>query len=523
MTQENGISKDFGGPLYRKLRAYGESDYYGFHMPGHKRLMGNFENPYRFDITEIDGFDDLHHPEPDGVLTRAQERAARLYGAEETYFLVGGSTAGILSAVSGCTRRGGRVLTARNCHRSVYHAIELGNLKAKYLYPQQISSLGINGAICPEDVEKMLEEERRPGGEDGPVQAVIITSPTYDGVCSDVKTIAEICHRYGIPLIVDQAHGAHFPFSDYFPEDAVSAGADVVIHSVHKTLPALTQTALLHIQGKLADRERIRHYLSVYQSSSPSYVLMASIDACTDLLERKSGELFAEHVRLLSAFRESCRDLKILYLAGDDMAAETPADGACDFDRSKLLVSARRAGLSGSRLSGLLLERWHLQMEMSGPDYVVGIASIADTKEGFDRLSAALHELDCELAERPDPADSRDAGENGGLAGRPQPGWGCPSEHKGAFEYEEPAELPRLPAPLTAGEAEERKREVCPVSDCTGRLAADYIYLYPPGIPLIVPGEEITAGAVRRIRQWQKAGFAVHGLAAGDGMPVLRI
>ena len=145
----------FGGPLYRKLREYGESDYYGFHMPGHKRQLGSFENPYKFDITEIDGFDDLHHPERDGVLTRAQERAAGLYGAEETHFLVGGSTAGILSAISGCARRGGRILMARNCHRSVYHAAELGGLEAEYLYPQQIASPGINGPVLPEDVCSM--------------------------------------------------------------------------------------------------------------------------------------------------------------------------------------------------------------------------------------------------------------------------------------------------------------------------------------------------------------------------------
>ena len=524
MTRTEQEKRNFGGPLYRKLQAYGESDYYGFHMPGHKRLLGQFENPYRFDITEIDGFDDLHHPEEDGILTKAQERAARLYGAEETHFLVGGSTAGILSAISGCTRRGGRILAARNCHRSVYHAIELGNLKAEYLYPQQIPSLGINGAVCPEDVEKFLKEERQSGEKDRntaaekwgarderssehPVQTVIITSPTYDGVCSDVRGIAEVCHRHGIPLIVDQAHGAHFPFSDYFPEDAVSAGADVVIHSVHKTLPALTQTAILHIQGRLVDRERIRHFLSVYQSSSPSYVLMASIDACVDLLERKGTELFRKHVKGLSAFRESCRDLKTLYLAGDDMAAgylaETAgrepegngrAAGACDFDRSKLLISARRTGLSGSRLSKLLLERYHLQMEMSGPDYVVGIASIADTEEGFSRLSRALHELDREYA-------------------------GC-REKTGRFPGE--AGIPRLPFVLTAAEAAEREKELCSFSAAAGGIAADYVYLYPPGIPLLVPGERITEEAVCRIGEWLEAGFAVHGLREGRELPIVR-
>ena len=483
MTQgKDRAEKETGGPLYRKLAAYGESDYYGFHMPGHKRKTGNFRNPYSFDITEIEGFDDLHHPEGDGILTKAQERAARLYKAEETHFLVGGSTAGILSAVSGCCHRGGRVLMARNCHRSVYHAAELGELEATYLYPQQVPSLGINGAVCPEDVEKALAYDER-------IEAVIITSPTYDGVCSDVRAIAGICHRHKAPLIVDQAHGAHFPFSDYFPEDAVSAGADVVIHSVHKTLPALTQTALLHVQGKLANRERIRRFLSVYQSSSPSYVLMASIDACVDLLEREGEELFCSHVKRLSAFRESCRELKTLYLAGKERIGEK----AADFDRSKLLVSTGRAGITGSRLSRLLLERYHIQMEMTAPDYVVGIASVADTEEGFARLGRALRELDAEFAGEPERLIS-----------------------------DQVLGIPRLAARMTAGEAVEKEKEACGLSDCVGRLSTEYVYLYPPGIPLIVPGEEITAEASGRIGDWLAAGLTVHGLDAAGKAVVIK-
>ena len=512
---KTGRSGDFGGPLYRKLREYSDSDYYGFHMPGHKRILGGFENPYRFDITEIDGFDDLHHPETDGILTKAQERAAELYGAEETHFLVGGSTAGILSAISGCTCRGGRILMARNCHRSVYHAAELRDLTAEYLYPQQISSLGINGAICPEDVDKAMKA-------DGQIQAVIITSPTYDGICSDVRAIAESCHRYGVPLIVDQAHGAHFPFSGYFPEDALIAGADVVIHSVHKTLPALTQTALLHIQGRLADRERIRRFLSIYQSSSPSYLLMASIDACVDLLDRRGKELFGEHIRLLSAFREGCRDLKSLYLAGDDLAGnniaeeaeERPETGrgkktaaAWDFDRSKLLISTRKAGITGSRLSELLLERYHLQMEMSAPDYVVGIASAADTEEGFDRLSRALHDLDREFQESTEEKGQK------GRAGNPDPD--CRTA--------EAAGLPRLPFGMTAARAAEQEKERCALSSAAGRTAAGYVYLYPPGIPLIVPGEVVTEEAAARMEGWLEEGFTVHGLEDGNQLQVIKL
>lgn len=534
--QNNRRQDEFGGPLYEKLAAYGASDFYAFHMPGHKRLMGEFENPFQIDITEIDGFDDLHHPENDGVLTEAQRRAAQMFGAGETHFLVNGSTAGILSAISGCTKYGGTLLMARNCHRSAYHGAELRGAKTVYLYPQYIPELGINGAILPEDVENALQKsiieknqqadgktEKDSGGDreknqnriQTDIQAVMIVSPTYDGVCSDVRRIAGICHRYGVPLIVDQAHGAHFPFSKYFPEDAVSAGADVVIHSVHKTLPAMTQTALLHVQGEIANRERIRKFLSIYQSSSPSYVLMASIDACVDLIERDGEELFAKHVRELKNFRESCRELKWLYLAGLDsekdgiwqLEAKLAEFGqTADFDRSKLLISARRAnlagaGLTGEELSRILRERYHIQMEMSGPDYVVGIAGIADSEEGFGRLAEALHELDQDMDEKipvgVSTADKVSAKSNA---------------------------LPRLKAVLTIGEAAEAESACRPLAACEGAVAGNYVYLYPPGIPVLAPGERVTEELLKCIEEWLEAGYEVHGLKYdGDGIPKLGI
>ena len=483
----------FGGPLYRKLADYGASDFYAFHMPGHKRLIGEFENPFHMDITEIDGFDDLHHPEAEGILTEAQRRAARVFGAEETHFLVNGSTAGILSAISGCTKQGGTLLMARNCHRSAYHGAELRGLKTEYLYPQYLEELGINGAVLPDDVEKALNKKKE-------IQAVMIVSPTYDGVCSDVERIAAVCHSFGVPLIVDQAHGAHFRFSEYFPEDAVSAGADVVIHSVHKTLPSLTQTALLHVQGKLVDRERIRKFLSVYQSSSPSYVLMASIDACVDLIEREGRELFEQHVRKLRTFRENCRDLKMLYLAGPDREP--------DFDRSKLLISARRAnrigaGLTGEELARILRERYHIQMEMSGPDYVVGIASVGDSQEGFRRLAEALHEIDREF-DRTDPTEGTD--------------------RKARNESPKSSALPRLEAVLTISEAGEAEGTCRPLAACEGAVSGTYVYLYPPGIPVLAPGERVTAELLKCVEAWLTAGYEVHGLEAdSEGNPALKI
>lgn len=470
------------GPLYEKLMAYGASDYYGFHMPGHKRNMEDGELPYQIDITEIDGFDDLHHPKKRGILTEAQKRAARLYKADETHFLVNGSTAGVLSAISGCTHSKGRLLLGRNSHRSAYHAAGLNRLQLRYIYPQLLEELGINGGIFTEDVDKSLAEDQE-------IQAVFVTSPTYEGICLNLRAIAQTCHKYGVPLIVDQAHGAHLPFSPYFPEDALTAGADVVIQSVHKTLPALTQTALLHIQGDLVDRERLRYYLSVYQSSSPSYVLMASIDNCMERLEQKGEALFAAYTEQLKSFRDSCGNLKCLKLIGKEIIGRS---GIYDFDNSRLVISARRNGLSGYELSKRLQMQYHIQMEMAADRYVVGISTIADSKEGFHRLKHALWELD----------DSLDID-------------GC-----GA-----PIDLPKLPkaaAALPLGTALEQEKEWLAADKCRNRICAAYLYLYPPGIPLVVPGEVLTEQICCAVKESIAAGQGLHGMDSNGRIAVLK-
>ena len=341
--------------LFEQLKTYADSDYLPMHMPGHKRRMGDLGNPFFIDITEIGGFDNLHHAE--GILLDAQRRAADLYHSEETHYLINGSTAGILSAISGCVSFGGKILLARNSHKSAYHAVMLKGLQAEYLYPQSLNEMGINGPISPEDVENILKK-------DSDIQAVMITSPTYDGIVSDVRTIAEIVHGYGLPLIVDEAHGAHFPFSRHFPEDSISCGADVVIHSLHKTLPTLTQTAVLHLNGSLVNRERIRKYLTIYQSSSPSYVLMASIDQCVEWIASHTSA-FEQFYKDLIQCREKFRELKILKLLE-----------ASGMDESKILISVMNAQISGHELDQILREKYHIELEMACSSYVCAITSI---------------------------------------------------------------------------------------------------------------------------------------------------
>ena len=288
--------------LEQKLNELEQSDIYPFHMPGHKRAFLPFANPYAIDITEIEGFDNLHHAT--GILQEAQQKAADLYGAKKTYYLINGSTCGLLAAISAAVPRGEKILMARNCHKAVYHAMYLRQLVPVYLYPED-TAYGIQGQVTPQMVRKQLEQTPD-------IRAVVITSPTYDGVVSDIKNIADTVHAYGIPLIVDEAHGAHFGFSPEFPENATRLGADAVIMSVHKTLPAFTQTALLHLCSDRIAEKKVAQFLGIYETSSPSYLLMAGIEKSLQIIEKDREMLFAAYSRRLAEFRDKTKNLKTL-------------------------------------------------------------------------------------------------------------------------------------------------------------------------------------------------------------------
>ncbi len=500
--------------LPEKLKKYGKSDFYPLHMPGHKRQISYFEQPFELDITEIDGFDNLFHAEE--VLLEAQQRAAGLYGAEETFYLVNGSTCGILAAVSAAVHRGGQILMARNCHKAAYHAVLLNGLHARYLYPPADMMRGINGSISVEMVRRMLEEhggtdtcsaesdlcknlnEDRPGqrrsdsgkssGTNRETEAVLITSPTYDGVVSDIRGIAEVVHRAGAVLIVDEAHGAHFAMDSSFPESALACGADIVINSVHKTLPSMTQTALLHVQGPFVDRDRLKKYLGVYQSSSPSYVLMAGIDACICMMQKERGVLYGVFRQRLERLRTALEQMKVLHLV-DGKESEL---SAYEFDRSKVLISTEKSSINGPELARILREQYHLEVEMAAQQYVTAIMTVADTEEGFERLAAALLEIDAKL----DPADEK--------------------------TEQLAAELPshRSEAVLTITEADDAPQEQIPVSESAGRISAEFVYLYPPGIPILVPGERIPKGLQELMNYDREIGLSVQGLADYTGRSI---
>lgn len=462
--------------LYDKLLQYQSSEMYPFHMPGHKRRKDDFANPFLIDITEIEGFDNLHHAE--GILKDAQDRAAALYHSEETYFLVNGSTCGILAAVSACMTRGGKILMARNCHKAAYHAAYLRGLDIEYLYPEKEDIFGINGGIHEDIVEKALEEFQD-------IQAVMITSPTYDGVVSNVEKIAQIVHRKGIPLIVDEAHGAHFGFHEYFPKSSVEMGADLVIHSLHKTLPSLTQTALLHVNGNRVDRECLRRFLDIYQTSSPSYVFMAGMDSCVCLLEKRGGELFESLRRNLEVFYKQTESLGCIYLANHGLMGKS---GIHDFDRSKLVISARNAGFTGNQLANLLRNRYHLELEMAGGSYGLALTSISDTEEGFLRLSEALKEIDACLENKIEK-----------------------NTEKSTLTIEDIVIKNEVWCRIH--EALESPGESVLLEKAEEKICREFVYLYPPGIPMLVPGEIISREVLGKIRRLVREGYSVQGMA----------
>lgn len=503
--------------LLERLTEYAGSDAYPFHMPGHKRreitdgIPGGFPDPYGIDITEIDGFDNLHHAE--GILKDAMDEAAAIYGTDRSWYLVNGSTCGILSAVFATTENGGKILTARNCHKAVYHAICLNRLEAEYLYPEEITEFGINGGIRAEDVRKALEKDAMHcAGNSGDVrgkitkiQAVLITSPTYEGVVSDIRAIADVAHEYGIPLIVDEAHGAHLEYADQchsFPKSALEYGADIVIQSLHKTLPCFTQTAILHVKGKLVDQDRISRYLSMFQTSSPSYLFMAGMERCIRYMDGDGRNEMIRYEKRLERFMERMEGLQVLEVLDREICGKYRT--VAGWDPSKIVVSTMRAeDFHGEELAETLRRKYHLEMEMTAPEYVIAMTSLMDTEEGFERLGTALLEIDGALRRRTE-------------SGR---------KEKAASETPEGLES-KLSHPvrrMLICEAMDADTERTAFQDTVGKVSAEFVYLYPPGIPIIAPGEVFTDAIVEKIMAYKAAGLLVQGPADPDADVILTL
>ncbi len=469
--------------IYEGLSAYLEKDRKPWHMPGHKRnglgardIESGEDRPvdvvldalHMVDVTELAETDDLHHPA--GMIRDSLNELARVYETDASFYLVNGSTGGILAGIAACAQAAGKtkILVAQNCHRSVFHAAELLKLQVISVSPGLMSgknptvAKGITQDVAACALAELSEEER------GAVACFVITSPTYEGAFSDIPGILKETKKYGIPLFVDEAHGAHLPFLDkqFLLNSAVTQGADMVVQSLHKTMPALTQTAILHVNNS-GLTEAVKKELAVFMSSSPSYPLMLSAERAVAWAD-ENREAFTAHLRRVCLFRGLCRNLKYVKL----LRPLQEKDGTtCFLDPTRVVVYAKlpkgsaRKCLYGSEIARYLTVDAGIEAEMAGLDYVVFISTVMDTAEDLADLYIALEHLDMAIKE--------------GFAGDSE---GLPEEVS-----------QRLDAMV-------------------GQKVNENIYAYPPGVPIVNAGKKMTKRAAEIIKEYLTAGITLYGL-----------
>lgn len=403
---------------------------YPFHMPGHKRNKKFNIISSNIDITEIDGYDNLHNPQE--CLLELENRCTKLYNSKKSILSVNGSTCCILSAISAVCSPNDKIIIARNCHKSVYNACYIRRLKIEYIIPSINSEFNCFNPITQDDIDNAIKNNPD-------AKAIVLTSPTYEGIVSNVKS--------PIPLIIDSAHGAHFGFSDNFPK---YPNADIVISSLHKTLPALTQTAIVNIYNDKYIKS-VKRYMDIYETSSPSYVLLNSIDICADFLENSKTEFDKLYSYSLN-LRKSIEKLKTYKVLNND-------------DISRLCIKSLK--LNGNDFANVLRNEYNIEVEMSCNDYIILILTVGDDEWAFNMLYKSLKEIDCKYQNYKD------------------------------IEYKQNDCISK---PIKECESHEiESTQLVDSNKCTNLVCAEYIYAYPPGIPIIVPGEIITDSIIKTI------------------------
>lgn len=441
-----------------------------FHMPGHKgsgiyRRYGHDEFIDNFidcDITEIPGADNLFQTE--GIIKATAEKYSRLYDVKRSYLLINGTSGGLIAAVLASVPAGKKLVMARNCHKSVFNALTLGGIEPVYAYPTMIEEYGISGPVTAEEIARCLDEN--PDAD-----AVILPSPNYYGICSDIEAIASEVHERGKVLIVDQAHGAHLKFMTGEPKSAEECGADIVVNSTHKTLASFTQSAVLNYNSDRVKQYVLEDKLQAIQSTSPSYLLMASLDINADILEDHGEELFEAWQDNIDVFYAKAADVPHLRLM------DIP--GA--MDKTKINIDMSSYGIDGNQLEELLMEKG-IYAELVTGNILMCMTGIGNTAADFMRLYEALDEI----------AKSRDA----------KPEEKKTSDNSGAALWMKRRPLHNIP---------KYKKQIC-IDDSERAICASSLIPYPPGIPFVCPGEEIGREEIEYIKMLRSRGEKVIGV-----------
>lgn len=436
--------------LIEILDEYKNSGNISFAMPGHKGGRGIKkllrENFFALDVTELEETESLH--EPKECLRESLEKTAKFFGADESYMLVNGSTSGIFTMLMACCNRGDKVIINRGCHVSAINACIVLGLNPIFAEERIIKDFNVSAACGRDEIEKLLAEND--------ISAILVTSPTYYGFTADLTEIARLAHEHGVPLLVDEAHGAHFAANKkIFPKTALESGADMCVQSAHKTLNSANQTAFLHVRSNIADRERIKKSFSFFQTTSPSYPLLASAELARIELEESGEKKWGRVWRKCKQIRK-----KLVGVALSPNRALREKYGFSDIDECRLVINVSEKDISGIELADILRKKYKIDVEMADIYQVVLIPTPSNTDSDFEILENALFEV---------------------LSGIPK--------KKGAKEE---FALSKHVYKMTLNEAFNKKGEYRKICDCDGKIAKGAVVPYPPGIAALVPGELIT-------------------------------
>lgn len=451
-----------------------------FRIPGHRFERGVSERwtaavgdgIFRYDLTETPLLDDLHHPE--GAILEAERLAAEVFGSDRCFFLVNGTTCGNEAMIASTAFDGRKIAIPRNAHKSALMGLIIGGAEPVYIMPRLSEEWGIHGGVTPGDVEAAFAEHPD-------LKGVLVVSPTYYGVCSDLAGIAAVCHAHDAALLVDEAHGAHLYFSDDLPDGAMTQGADMCAQSIHKVTGSLTQSSMLQVREGLADTDRVDATLRIVQSTSPSYLLMTSLDVARRDLALRGTEMIAHAVRLAQSARDRLNAIPGIRCPGGELAGR---DGIAAVDPTRLIISAAELGITGFDLKSELYEKHGVDLELADHINALAIVTYANTEEDMNRLAGALEQV-----------------ASAGARGEP---------------VRNDVSLPDLPPRrLTPREAYFSESRPVPWAEARGRVAAEMIAPYPPGIPVIYPGEVLTDGIWEYVEAFRARGRHLHGPADG--------
>lgn len=459
-------------PIYGALAAYCGENILRLHMPGHTGARGFKTTAFKalagLDVTEVPGLDDLHMPQ--GIIEEAQSLLARAYGANKSRFLVNGATSGIHALLMGMDRDGAQVLIPRNAHRSFFGGLILSGAHPVYMPCQVDKHLGIAAALDTETVSRVLVENPE-------AEAVFAVSPTYYGTTSFIDKMAAMTREGGKKLFVDEAHGGHFPFHDDFPASALSSGADAVVNGLHKTLPVFNQGACLHFGQSCPGMDRVDAAWDMLTTTSPSYLIMASIDLARQFMEEEGYDKLQQAMELSRYYSQKIDGIKGLHVYHYQLLE---CSAVADKDPLKILIDVRNLNLHGQQLAEILRYKYHIQVEFADTNYILAMMSIFHDRQDWETLYTALSET---------------AAIYGGSS-------------QSGLEVVMPPEPQVCLSPREAFYA--GKRSVS-FEQARGEISAEMIAAYPPGIPCLLPGERITEEVYNYLQYLRTTRVAIHG------------